>query len=225
MSKEPDSIELRLLFSQIFTEIGFSFKLQKINLSEKQTKTILSAEKYIQNPTEENWDLFLLDSTKSYPFGPGDGCFSVSKIGIADCQSGSGCKSGIGTLAFIALPEDHIWSIVKEIIQIGKLEIVFNGNTLEIRQIESNNFMDWNQAKKKCADFGKSWRLPTISELKVIYKEMHKKAIFHPNIYWTGTETSSLRVWVMNFENGTEDYGFHKNQLAKLIIVRTKPEL
>lgn len=60
--------------------------------------TYASADDYVKNPTAENWEKFFLDSTNSYPFGPGEGCHSIR----SDCKPGSGCKSGAGTLLFTA---------------------------------------------------------------------------------------------------------------------------
>ena len=40
--------------------------------------------------------------TDSYPFGPGDGCFGMAKTGYAGCELGSGCRSGSGSIAYVA---------------------------------------------------------------------------------------------------------------------------
>lgn len=58
--------------------------------------TLKSADEYANNPTEENWNQFFSDSTDSYPFGPGDGCYSI----FSGCEAGSGCRSGAGSLLF-----------------------------------------------------------------------------------------------------------------------------
>ncbi len=58
--------------------------------------TLISADEYANHPTEENWNQFFNDSTNSYPFGPGEGCYSIR----SDCKAGSGCRSGAGTLLF-----------------------------------------------------------------------------------------------------------------------------
>ncbi|HMV80668.1 MAG TPA: hypothetical protein PKA14_22260 [Leptospiraceae bacterium] len=58
--------------------------------------TLKSADEYANDPTQENWNQFFSDSTDSYPFGPGDGCYSI----VSGCEAGSGCRSGAGSLLF-----------------------------------------------------------------------------------------------------------------------------
>ena len=100
--------------------------------------------------------------------------------------------------------------------------INIDGQKIELKHIAFDTALDWHQAKQNCSDLGKGWRLPTISELKFIYKELHKKDNFHSAIYWSGTESSSLRAWTLDFALGTDDHGYHKDKKAFMMAVRTK---
>ncbi len=74
--------------------------------SETIVATIKAAENYALNPTEQNWDLLFHCATRSYPFGPGDGCLSIPELenGVT-CRPGSGCISGAGSLASLGLDD------------------------------------------------------------------------------------------------------------------------
>lgn len=87
----------------------------------------------------------------------------------------------------------------------------------------SNKLMDWEEAKKFCAD--KGGRLPEIQELQTIVDySNYKPAInteFFPDTkiddwYWTGTTVArwSVSAWVVPFNHGYvynygKDGGFH----------------
>lgn len=113
MSKDPDNIQLRILFAKIIVEIGQLIQRSESGLTKGQELTFISAKEFIIKNSDENWDSFCINSTNSYPFGPGDGCYSVEETRVPGCNPGSGCISGIGSLAFMGLPE-IIWKIVME---------------------------------------------------------------------------------------------------------------
>jgi len=105
-----------------------------------------------------------------------------------------------------------------------KLHVIVNpitGENLQVAKFDSENQLDWYQAKKKCEEFGEGWRLPTISELKLIYKELHQKENFQPAVYWSRTESSSMRAWTFDFGYGTDDHGYYKENKAYTIAVNT----
>jgi hypothetical protein len=115
-TKDLDNVELKILFTKLIVKLGHRMQQSEAGLGQRQEDTILAAENYIVKCTEENWDAFCQSSTNSFPFGPGDGCYCVEKTGIIGCKPGSGCISGIGTIAFTSLPEDEVWLIIKETI-------------------------------------------------------------------------------------------------------------
>jgi hypothetical protein len=98
--------------------------------------------------------------------------------------------------------------------------------TKERLQVHQNNFenkMDWHKAKKKCVELGNGWRLPTKSELELIYTDMIQNGNinFKKDYYWSITESSSLRVWVFHFGEGNLNHGFYKSDSAFVCAVRT----
>ena len=55
-------------------------------------------------------------------------------------------------------------------------------------------FMTWNQAIEECDNQNKltggHWRLPTCSELKLMYNQLHENGLgnFEPSYYWSSEE-------------------------------------
>jgi hypothetical protein len=62
--------------------------------------TLAAGAAYVAAPSEATWAALFEASTMSYPFGPGEGCYSTWADG--GCAPGSGCRSGAGTLSSIA---------------------------------------------------------------------------------------------------------------------------
>ncbi len=81
-------------------------------------ETIRAGENYALNSTEQNWDLFFECATRSYPFGPGDGCLSIRELeNGATCRPGSGCISGSGSLASLGCDDaDTMRKIAEELL-------------------------------------------------------------------------------------------------------------
>lgn len=83
--------------------------------------------------------------------------------------------------------------------------------------------MKWVQAKKACANLGKGWRLPTLEELQVMYKELHLKGRgdFCPYWYWSGTEHSASFAWNVSFANGDTGLNDKDKYSYRVRAVRT----
>jgi hypothetical protein len=64
--------------------------------------------------------------------------------------------------------------------------------------------MNWRDAVEACDYLKNGWRLPFKSELLIIYKELHKnnKGKFKPEGYWSKSENSINKYWVVLFESG-----------------------
>jgi len=63
--------------------------------------------------------------------------------------------------------------------------------------------MTWEDAKTACEKLGKGWRLPTIEELKIIYKKRNKIGGFNSKDYWSSTEVYCTELaWTFNFGSG-----------------------
>ena len=76
------------------------------------------------------------------------------------------------------------------------LEIIspITGERLQVAENDLDKQMNWFSAKKICAKLGNGWRLPTISELELMYKMLHKKGKgnFKNDIYWSNTGDSNV---------------------------------
>lgn len=97
------------------------------------------------------------------------------------------------------------------------------GERLEIHENNFEHKMDWHQSNKICEEFGNGWRLPLRSELELIYADLMQNGNgnFKKDWYWSGTQSSSLRVWTKHFGEGTLAHGFFKSDYAYVCAVRT----
>ena len=59
---------------------------------------------------------------------------------------------------------------------------------LEIAQNDFPNTMTWGDAKKACANLGEGWRLPTVSELKILYQYKDDYLSNMSKAYWSSSD-------------------------------------
>ena len=100
------------------------------------------------------------------------------------------------------------------------------GDSIKIKNLEvaENDFpekMSWEEALKVCLEIGHGWRLPSIDEAKILFKQKNKIGGFQEYSYWTSTELTSDFVWNQGFTSGKSDYNFSKNGLLCVRIVRS----
>ena len=79
-------------------------------------------------------------------------------------------------------------------IKIGNLEVM----------TEDLGEMNWEDAKKACADLGDGWRLPTKDELNLLYENKEKIGGCANDYYWSSTEDDGSSAWVQYFFNGLQ---------------------
>ena len=79
-------------------------------------------------------------------------------------------------------------------IKIGNLEVM----TKDLEE------MEWEDAKKACADLGDGWRLPTKDELNMLYQNKDKIGGFVGWNYWTSSLKSDFYPWTQDFDNGNQ---------------------
>jgi len=98
--------------------------------------------------------------------------------------------------------------IIGKPIRIGKLEVAQNDywTTGGDWNYEKDLF-NWNEAKKACADLGSGWRLPTKSELDLLYKNREKIGGFFYAIYWSSSNYNSYDAWAQSFYSGAQATG------------------
>ena len=88
-------------------------------------------------------------------------------------------------------------------VKIGDLEVM----------TEDLGRMDWDDAKKACADLGDRWRLPTKDELNILYQNKDKIGGFEVepggNYYWSSKEeyadwAEDGLAWYQEFGSGEQ---------------------
>ena len=94
-------------------------------------------------------------------------------------------------------------------IKIGNLEVM----------TEDLGEMNWEDAKKACADLGDGWRLPTKDELNLLYENKEKIGGFANSLYWSSTEFGNLDAWLQVFNDGYQD-GYAKGYANYVRAVR-----
>jgi hypothetical protein len=101
----------RAVIAQGYLYLEFNESLHTI------VNTIRSAEEYALNPTKEKYTVLFDAATKSYGFGPGEGCHSIREPDTEKrCYPGSGCGSGSGCLlSFYTPPEKLMPRIYQEL--------------------------------------------------------------------------------------------------------------
>lgn len=86
------------------------------------------------------------------------------------------------------------------------------GKPIKIGNIEVAQYdfpdgrMDWNDAKKACADLGEEWKLPSKDELNYLYQNRVAIGGFKDGPHWSSTETSSNFAWYQLFNSGFQSY-------------------
>ncbi len=78
-------------------------------------KTLIAASEYAVFPSQQNLDNYFFEATNSYPFGKGEGCYSVKSL-VKDkpCGIGTGCRSGAGSLCSNGVDNKVVFSLLKE---------------------------------------------------------------------------------------------------------------
>ena len=64
---------------------------------------------------------------------------------------------------------------------------------------------DWEDAWKLTEKLGNEWRLPSIEELRILYRDYHlnKAGLFKNEVYWSG-DAGAQAALLFDFSNGTE---------------------
>jgi hypothetical protein len=84
--------------------------------------------------------------------------------------------------------------------------------------------MTWNSAKKACANLVlngfSDWRLPSKEELNSLYVYKDTIGGFVNYYYWSSTEYLDDMVWIKDFDNGKQYYGYFKSSEYDVRAVR-----
>ena len=119
---------------------------------------------------------------------------------------------------------------MKSLLLFGAIALSINVFGQDIKTVKIGNLevmtedlgkMNWEDAKKACADLGDGWRLPTKDELNVLYQNMDKIGGFttnYPCYYWSSTEYDNNYAWRQMFSNGFQvDYFKYSNYYVRAV--------
>jgi hypothetical protein len=97
--------------------------------------------------------------------------------------------------------------------QVGDIEVMADDLTYILNLDE--DYMTWDEARNACIMLGDDWRLPTISELKMIYKNRLKIGGFNRSnwtIYWSNNPLNQEDyIWRFDFQEGKAMYDSKRN--------------
>jgi hypothetical protein len=104
------------------------------------------------------------------------------------------------------------------------------GNLL-IAQFDFPGSFDWYEAKQSCNALGEGWRLPTMSELIILYngRDMYIKGGgyspadrgFAGYSYWSSAEKNDVDAWALGFNNGRQSFSYSKKGKMSVRAVKT----
>ena len=75
-------------------------------------------------------------------------------------------------------------------------------------EVAQNDFpmMNWDDAKKACANLGSGWRLPTKDELNFMYENKNEIGGFRSgDYYWSSSMSDGDHGWIQLFRDGYQD--------------------
>ena len=78
----------------------------------------------------------------------------------------------------------------------------------------------WHDAKNKSGTNYHDWRLPTRTELEMLYAKKDLIGGFSNQLYWSSTESDSFNAWFQNFYIG-EQFTGNKNLTHRVRTIRT----
>ena len=93
-------------------------------------------------------------------------------------------------------------NIIGEPIRIGRIEVA---------QYDFPKAMKWDDAREVCKKLGEGWRIPTKSEINLLYKNKNKIGGFVNDYYWSSKEyrndnyyNKSSKALIKRFYDGDE---------------------
>ena len=101
-------------------------------------------------------------------------------------------------------------------------EIIGKPIKIENILVAENDFpdeMNWENAGKACRNLGIDWRLPTMLELNILYKNK-KNVKFKFGQYWSSEESNKIWAVSMGFPIGTM-MKFYKSLLNNVRAVKS----
>jgi hypothetical protein len=123
------------------------------------------------------------------------------------------------TLERIKVLEDEL-ALLKADLELKKEPLICNHSAMSFEVYPTDlEKMNWDEAKKACADLGDGWRLPTRLELLLMYNNQDELGGFASGDYWSSTEDDGNYAWLQDFFFGNQ-YFYNKNLYLYVRAVR-----
>lgn len=84
--------------------------------------------------------------------------------------------------------------------------------------------MTWNDALKAAKDLGDGWRLPTLAELRTMYRTIGQGATnsgkFTDELYWSGTPFDENQARLLRFRDGNSSFHYNSRGTHRKFLFR-----
>lgn len=90
---------------------------------------------------------------------------------------------------------------------------------LEVKSMDEPDLMTWDAAVNAVKKHGPGWRLPTITELRILYEQREPIGGFSREDYWSSKEQDVNSAWIQGFRMGDQDR-YNKQSRVKVRAVR-----
>lgn len=91
---------------------------------------------------------------------------------------------------------------------------------LEVKTKDEPDAMTWDAAVIAVKKHGLGWRLPTITELGLMYEQRKRIGGFEDEDYWSAKEQDINSAWIQGFRLGDQDR-YNKQSKIKVRAVRS----
>lgn len=96
--------------------------------------------------------------------------------------------------------------------------------TFEVKEVDEPRTYTWDEAM---AAFDRNeaseWRLPTRTELAIMYESRAEIGGFTDGRYWSSEEENEYASWNQRFSNGVQNYYFKTNSFAVRLLRKEQP--
>ncbi len=117
----------------------------------------------------------------------------------------------VGLIFYVAQCNETAAAIATESEKIKKESEYYNIGKLQVMKedllLYGSNEMTLDDAYLVCKDLGDGWRLPTIDELRVLYRRKVEIGGFNGSSYWSSSvhnDVENYGPWIFNFNQGLE---------------------
>lgn len=93
---------------------------------------------------------------------------------------------------------------------------------LEIYPLDYEGIFDWQEAEDECQNLGQGWRLPTLTEMQLIYEQLFEKDLggFQEKEYWCSNEENGNEALYFAFHSSGGHSSFSKIEKLKIRPVK-----